>query len=203
MLITLKNGILGWGGSLVIASLCTFAQSGCSDSSSAPSGGDASTADVQADVEIDGMAEAGPPPPLGVPVATCEGCPVCGGVLGSATTGISYCTKTCTATADCPAGTACVMNTTSATLLDMQCIKTCTSSADCTAPFICRSDLLTPGSYCWSPFPAPLSGAGMDAAAPDSGLADTGAPPEDTGASSEAGAAPDGGPDAADAADGT
>lgn len=196
MVITLKKSSLGWGLGGLVVSLFVLGPSGCSSDSGSPSGGDASTADVQADV----MVEAGPPPPLGVPLTTCAGCRVCAGVLGSPTTGISYCTKDCTTTADCPTGTACVANTTSATLLDMQCIKTCTSNSDCGAPFICRSDLSTPGSYCWSPFPPP-GAAGPDAG--DAAVADTGV--VETGAPTEAGTPDSGAPDAqsgADAADG-
>ena len=47
-------------------------------------------------------------PQLGDPVASCDGCPVCGGALASATTGVSFCTKDCMSDTDCPTGTACV-----------------------------------------------------------------------------------------------
>jgi hypothetical protein len=179
MVITLKKASLGWGLGGLVVSLFALGPSGCSSDSASPTGGDASMADVQADGAVDD----GPPPPLGVPLPTCTGCPVCGGVLGSPTTGISYCTKDCTSNTDCPTGTACVANTNSPTVLDMQCIKTCASNSDCTAPFICRSDLGTPGSYCWSPFPAPDGGTTTDAgnAVPDAGVAETGAPPAEAG----------------------
>ena len=39
--------------------------------------------------------EAGPPPPLGVPVSSCAGLPVCGGVLGSPDAGSRYSHRTC------------------------------------------------------------------------------------------------------------
>ena len=195
MVITSKKSFLGWGLGGLVVSLFALGPSGCSSDSASPTGGDASTADVQADV----MVEAGLPPPLGVPVTTCAGCPVCAGVLGGPTTGISYCTQDCTTTADCPTGTACVANTNSAMFLDMQCIKTCASNSDCTTPFVCRSDLPTAGSYCWSPYPPPGNG-GADAG--DAAVADTGV--ETT---PEAGTPDSGAPDAqsdagADAADG-
>jgi hypothetical protein len=195
MVITSKKSSLGWGLGGLVVSLFALGSSGCSSDSASPTGGDASTADVQADV-----VEAGPPPPLGVPLSTCAGCPVCAGVLGSPTTGISYCTKDCTTTADCPTGTACVANTTSATLLDMQCIKTCATDSDCTTPFICRSDLSTAGSYCWSPFPPPGYG-GTDGG--DAAVADTGVPETTPEAGTPDSGAPDAQADAgADAADG-
>jgi hypothetical protein len=163
---------------------------GCSSSSGAPPGIDAS-ADV-------GPLSDAPTPPLGVPVSSCAGCPVCAGTLGSATTGISYCTVDCTSTADCPSGTGCVANATSDALSE-QCLATCQTSADCTAPFICRSDLATPGNYCWSPYPPPVDGGapagdggdagpgpGPDAASTDA-AADTGAV-GDTGAPTDASA---------------
>ena len=176
MVITLKKASLGWGLGGLIVSLFALGPSGCSSDSASPSG-DASTA------VADGAVDDGPAPPLGVPLPSCAGCPVCGGVLGSATTGISYCTKDCTANTDCPTGTACVANTNSPTALDMQCIKTCASNSDCTAPFICRSDLGTPGSYCWSPFPAPEGGMTMNAGnvVPEAGVAETGAPAVEAG----------------------
>lgn len=146
--------------------------SGCSDSSSGPSG-DASTADATADVE------AGPPPALGVPVPSCAGCPVCGGVLASATTGFTYCTQNCATNADCPTGTACA-TTVLSTGLSGQCLQSCTANADCQGGFICRTDLPSPGAFCWSPYPPPVVDAGQDAAsdanAGDAGTADTGAP---------------------------
>jgi hypothetical protein len=124
--------------------------------------------------------------------------------------GITYCTQTCKASADCPTGTACVANTTSSKILDMNCLKTCTGDSDCKSPFICRSDLPTPGNYCWSPYPPPSAG-GQDAAVVDAGAAETGSPADsgaqpDSGASPDSGAPPDSGalPDAAppDAGDG-
>jgi hypothetical protein len=196
MVITSKKSSLGWALGGLVVSLFALGPSGCSSDSASPTGGDASTADVQADV----MVEAGPPPPLGVPVSSCAGCPVCAGVLGSPTTGISYCTQDCTTTADCPTGTACVANTTSSTLLDMQCIKACASDSDCTTPFICRSDLPTAGSYCWSPFPPPGDG-GADGG--DAAVADTGVPETTPEAGTPDSGAPDAQADAgADAADG-
>jgi hypothetical protein len=203
MVITSKKASLGWGFGGLVVSLCAIAQMGCSDNNSTQAGGDAST---------DGVAEdgGGPPPPLGVPVASCAGCPVCGGVLGGPTTGITYCTQTCKASADCPTGTACVANTTSSMILDMNCLKTCTGDSDCKSPFICRSDLPTSGKYCWSPYPAPGAG-GQDAAVADAGAAETGSPadsgaqpdsgaPADSGTPADSGALPDAAP--ADAGDG-
>jgi hypothetical protein len=194
-----KNTVwIGGGLTALLVSLAALAQSGCSDSSSS-----STPADASADSSM--LTEAafdGPTPPLGVPVKDCTGCPVCGGVLGSPTTGISYCTQNCDAGSDCPMGTACVANQTSS-ILPMECIQSCTTSADCTAPFICRSDLSTPGSYCWTPFPPPAvqdSGTPVDAG--DAGVSD--ASPTDTGAPADTGS-PDGAPtDAAtgDAADG-
>jgi hypothetical protein len=136
--------------------LCTFGASGaigCSDSSSgsAPIGDASAIGDALA---TDGPAvavEAGPPP-LGVPIATCAGCAVCGGVLGSPTTGISYCTQDCTTDTDCPSGLGCVAALSSSQLSN-ECIKTCSSNTDCIAPFICRHDLPTAGNFCWSPYP--------------------------------------------------
>src|SRR5450432_1788478 len=100
MVFLTKKVCLGWGLGGLVVSLFALGQNGCSDDSATPSGGDAS-ADVQADV----LVEAGPPPPLGVPVTSCTGCPVCGGVLGSATTGITYCTQNCATNTDCPTAT--------------------------------------------------------------------------------------------------
>src|SRR5579859_2628416 len=107
MVITLKSASFGWG---LVVSLCVLGSNGCSGSSAQPAGGDASTPDA--------MVEAGPPP-LGVPVSSCAGCPVCGGVLSSPTTGISYCTQDCKMSADCPTGFGCVANENSTMLLDM------------------------------------------------------------------------------------
>ena len=193
MVITLKRASLGWGLGGLFVTLCALGQNGCSSDSAAPSGSDASTSDVVM------MGDDGAPPPLGVPLKSCAGCPVCGGVLTSATEGTSYCTQACKASSDCPMGTGCVPNTNSAMILDMQCLKTCTSDTDCTTPFICRSDLPTAGKYCWSPFPAvkPTTGGG-DAAAPDTGVAETGAP-VDSGATREAGQPEAAPPDAATA----
>ena len=204
MAIITKNTSLGWGLGGLVASLIAFVslgQSGCSDSSAAPSGTDAA-ADAVDDVQADALVEAGPPPPLGVPTASCAGCPVCGGVLGSPTTGISYCTIDCTTSTDCPTGTACVANT-STSLLSNECLATCTTSADCTAPFICRADLSTPGSYCWSPYPAPDGSVTPfpDASVSDAGVSDAGTP-ADTGAPSEAGVSDASPSDASDAGDG-
>jgi hypothetical protein len=140
--------LLGLGASSVFA--------GCSSSSNAP----AASSDASTD------AEAGPPSPLGVPVSNCNGCTVCGGVLGSPTTGISYCTADCTTDMDCPSGTGCTASPSSSSLSN-ECLKTCTSNTDCTSPFVCRTDLPTPGGFCWSPYPP--SDAGPDAAA-DAGV---------------------------------
>jgi hypothetical protein len=198
MVITLKKASLGWGFGGLVVSFCAVVQIGCSDNNSAQPRGDASTSDALGE---DG---GGPPPPLGVPVASCAGCPICGGVLGGPTTGITYCTQVCKASADCPTGTACVANTTSSMILDMNCLKTCTGDSDCKSPFICRSDFPTPGMYCWSPYPTP-SAAGPDAAVADTGAAETGAP-ADSGAQPDSGSPADSGtlPDAAppDAGDG-
>jgi hypothetical protein len=156
---------------------------GCSDSSGAPAtSSDASATEASV---VDG--QAGPPPPLGVPIAStrCASCNVCGGVLGSPTTGIAYCTQDCTTDADCPSGLGCVAALSTASLSN-ECIKKCASSSDCTAPFICRSDLPTPGSFCWSPYPPPKDAgppaidAGSDAG--PSGSTDAGdAGPADAG----------------------
>jgi hypothetical protein len=144
--------LLGLGASSVFA--------GCSSSSNAPA--------ASSDASTDG--QAGPPSPLGVPVSSCAGCTVCGGVLGSPTTGITYCTADCTTDTDCPSGTGCTASPSSSTLSN-ECLKTCTSNTDCTSPFVCRSDLPAPGSFCWSPYPPP-SDAGPDAA-PDAGAVTT------------------------------
>jgi hypothetical protein len=176
MLVITKKASLGRALTGLLVSLFALGAGGCSSTSDAPSGSDAS-ADVQADVVVD----AGPPPPLGVPVPSCAGCPVCDGILGSPTTGIFFCTKDCTA-ADCPTGTACVANPSS-TLLDKECLATCTSDGDCVAPFICRSDVPgSSGSYCWTPYPPPVEAGAPDAGPADSGPSDTGAPVADTGA---------------------
>ena len=168
----------------------SVAAAGCSASSSgATPSSDASTAD----------GEAGPPPPLGVPVASCAGCPVCGGVLGSATTGLTYCTQDCKTNADCPAGTGCVAALSSAALAS-ECIKTCTADSDCSGGFICRSDLPTAGSFCWSSYPPQVdagsradgaSEAGSDAApgSGDAGPADANRDVEADAAASDAVAA--------------
>ncbi len=194
----LTNNKAWFGGGLtaLLVTLAALAQGGCSDSSTA------TPADASADSSnADAQGEAGPAPPLGVPVSSCAGCPVCGGVLGSPTAGITYCTQNCDAGSDCPTGTACVPNQTSKFLLN-ECIRTCTSDTDCTAPFICRSDLVSPGSFCWSPYPAPAStqpDSGTTADAGDAGGPDAQTP--DTGAPVEAG--PDGAlTDAGDAGDG-
>jgi hypothetical protein len=180
MLVITKKASLGWGLAGLLVSLLALGASGCSSTSDAPSGSDAS-ADVQADVQADVVVDAGPPPPLGVPVSSCAGCPVCDGILGSATTGIFFCTKDCTAATDCPTGTTCVANPSSS-LLDDECLATCTSDSDCVAPFICRSDLPgTPGSFCWTPYPPPSEAGAPDAGPADSGPADTGAPAADAG----------------------
>jgi hypothetical protein len=206
MAVMTKKVCLGWGVGGLVLSVCALAATGCSDSSAGPSAGDAS---LDAPVEA-----AGPTPPLGVPVSSCAGCPVCGGVLGSATKGITYCTQDCTTNTDCPSGTGCVVNTTSPGLLN-ECLKTCTSDSDCTPfdnadtgapPFICRSDLGSPGNFCWSPFPPPMGPAvdAGDAAAPEeAGPVDAGTPPIDTGAPpSDSGGTDAALSDAADAAAG-
>ena len=172
---------------------------GCSDSAGAP-GADASTADV---------VEAGPPPPLGVPVSSCSGCPVCGGVLTGPDAGVGYCTQNCATNSDCPTGTACALAVLS-TGLAGQCLRSCTGDTDCQGGFICRSDLASPGQFCWSAFPPPAVDAGQDAAldassdanAGDTGAADTGAPDAGSDASPD-GEAPDAATaDAGDAAPG-
>jgi hypothetical protein len=185
-----KNTVwMGGGVTALLVSLAALAQVGCSDSSTS-----AAAADASADTSL-GTVEGGPP--IGVPIAVCTGCQVCGGVLGSPTTGISYCTLNCDSGADCPTGTACVANQTS-TILRNECIRTCTSAADCTAPFVCRSDLSTPGSYCWTPYPPPAGAdSGTPADAGDASVADAGSP-ADTGAPPDAGAPADtGAPDSA------
>jgi hypothetical protein len=183
-----KKAYLGWAVGGLVLSLAALGGTGCSDSSSGASAGDASVDDGAVDAA---------PPLLGVPVASCAACPsaVCAGVLGSATTGITYCTEVCTTNTDCPTGTACVANSTSKDLSD-NCLKICTGDADCPAPFICRPDLGSPGSYCWSPYPPvgseTLSDAG-DAAvaeAPDTGMSPSEAgTPTDSGVPSDSGAA--------------
>jgi hypothetical protein len=190
MAVMIKKACLGWGVGGLVLSVCALAATGCSSSSAGPSGADAS---------LDAPVEAGPTPPLGVPVASCAGCPVCGGVLGSATKGITYCTQDCTTNTDCPSGTGCVVNSTSPGLSN-ECLKTCTSDSDCTGfddpdtgapPFVCRSDLATPGSFCWSPYPPPDAGLVVDAggdAAAEAGPADAATPPSDTGAPADSGA---------------
>jgi hypothetical protein len=91
----------------------------------------------------------------------------------------------------------------------MQCLKTCASDTDCTTPFICRSDLPTPGKYCFSPWP-PISSetetdAG-DAAVVDTGVAEAGTPvdsgPSPEAATPEAGQPEAAAPDGGDAGDG-
>jgi hypothetical protein len=119
--------------------------------------------------------EAGPPPPLGVPVPSCAGCPTCGGVLSGPDSGLTYCTQACTTNADCPTGTGCVMNVISPTL-DDECLRTCATDTDCSGGFICRTDLGTPGGYCWSPYPPPV---------------DAGIPPVEAGADAEVDASAD------------
>jgi hypothetical protein len=192
MAVILKNAFLGWAVGGLVLSLVGPGITGCSDSSAGPSAGDASL--------VDGPVDAAPPP-LGVPVANCAACnsAVCGGVLGSATTGITYCTEVCTSNSDCPMGTGCVANSTSKALSN-NCLATCTADTDCTAPFICRSDLGSPGSYCWSPYP-PVGGATSDAgdaAVAEAGAPDTGTPPSEAGAPPDSGEPTDSG--AADAA---
>jgi hypothetical protein len=161
----------------LLVSLFALGGTGCSSSSSpAAPPSDASTApDV----------EAGPPSPLGVPVASCAGCAVlCGGVLATATTGFTFCTQDCTTNADCPSGTGCAADVLTSDLPDAsqlpnECLKTCTTDADCSGGFICRSDIATTGSFCWSPFPPPVdAGQGAGEAGPDAGTADAGTPGE-------------------------
>jgi hypothetical protein len=171
--------------SAVAVAVAGLAGAGCSASSGAP----ASNLDASADTSTFD----GPAPPLGVPVSSCNGCPVCGGVLASPTTGITYCTQDCTADTDCPSGTGCVAALSNAALAN-ECIKKCTTGADCSGGFICRSDLPTVGSFCWSSYPppadaGPVSEAGTDAGTADSGDAapaeagaDSGAPPSDAAA---------------------
>jgi hypothetical protein len=177
----------------VLVPLCAIAVAACSQSSGSGSPGDASA---------DALVEAGPPPPLGVPVASCTGCPVCGGVLGSPTTGLTYCTQDCTTNADCPNGTGCSVNAQTSQLPN-ECLATCTTNADCVSPFICRSDLGGPGNFCWSPYPPPVDAgpavpeAGPDAS-PDASDTDSSASeagPADAGATvtDASDAAPDGG----------
>jgi hypothetical protein len=195
MELTRNQSRIGGGLTALLVSLAAIAQSACSsDDSSNP--GDAS---ADSSMQVEAAVDAGPPPPLGVPVSSCAGCPVCGGVLGSPTTGITYCTQNCDAGTDCPTGLACVPNQTSMFLRN-ECIRTCTSNADCTAPFICRSDLVSPGSFCWSPYPTPAT---PTMPMPDAGTAADaadGAPPADTGAPDAGDGAPS---DAGDAGDGS
>jgi hypothetical protein len=202
MVITVKKMSLGWGLGGLVVCLWALGQNGCSSNSAAPTGGDASATDAL--IGDDAAAQ-----PLGVPVTSCAGCPVCGGVLTSATEGTSYCTQACSASMACPTGTGCVPNANSANLLDKQCLKTCTTDSDCTTPFICRSDLPAPGKFCFSKWP-PVSGttgtdAGDAAAVGDTGAAETGTP-VDAGApetgTPEAGQPEAAAPDGGDAGDG-
>ena len=182
-----KNQVrVGGGLAALMMSLAALAQSGCSSDNSA-------AADGGTDSSTEASAEAGPPAPLGVPLPTCSiaNCAVCAGVLGSPDAGITYCTQDCDSGADCPMGLACVANPTSS-FLNNQCIKTCTSNADCTAPFVCRSDLKTPGSYCFSPFPAPGTGQDSGTPVPDGGTPTPDAAP-DTGSSTPDSGPPDAG----------
>ena len=200
MAVILKNASLGWAVGGLVMSLSALGVTGCSDSSAGPSGGDASVADGAVDAA---------PPPFGVPVSDCTACisSICGGVLGSPDSGITYCTEVCTTTADCPMGTACVANSTSKDLSN-NCLKTCTGDTDCTAPFICRTDLGSPGSYCWSPYP-PLGTSTPDAGQTPDAAPDTGTTPSDAGAPLDSGEPSDSGladvtadvatPDASDA----
>jgi hypothetical protein len=179
---------------------------GCSSSSASPStGDDASTPDssvIDSGIVDTGIVDAAMPP-LGVPITTCAGCAVCGGLLLTATTGTNYCTVDCTTDSDCPAGsnTACIPNIMSAAA-NSECIRTCQADSDCTLPFVCRHDLPTAGGYCWSPYRetdaiTPFPDAGPDATtAPDSGTTpDAGPSPDaatDSGASTTGDAADDG-----------
>ncbi|HEX4447188.1 MAG TPA: hypothetical protein VH044_10645, partial [Polyangiaceae bacterium] len=146
------------------------------------------------------IAEAAPPP-LGVPVSSCAGCPVCGGILTGPDAGATYCTQPCSTSADCPTGTGCVMNVLTASL-DMNCLRTCTTDTDCAGGFICRSDLGTTGSYCWSPYPTPVdSGTPVADASTDAGVdaatADAGEPDATPDAATPDAATPDASSDAA------
>ncbi|HEX3769729.1 MAG TPA: hypothetical protein VHV30_02635 [Polyangiaceae bacterium] len=164
----------------------------CSSSSNSDNGGgDASTSDAGGEA---GM------PPIGVPLASCAGCPICGGALVTPDSGVSFCTVDCTTDSDCPAGsgTACIASINSPGMgLSNECIKTCSADGDCQSPFVCRHDLATPGGYCWSPYgetdaSTPIPEAGVDSGASDGGTPESGATPD-------SGAADSGGADAADA----
>jgi hypothetical protein len=166
---------------MIVGAAGSTAVAGCSSDSASPAGGgDASTVDAMSEASAHPNEAAAAPIPVGDPTTDCNACTVCGGVLLSATTGISYCTADCTTTADCPSGTACIPNITSA-VLGNQCIETCAADSDCTAPFVCRVDVPTPGGYCWSPYPPRTDAAtpfpveaGADAGADAGGLPDAG-----------------------------
>jgi hypothetical protein len=151
---------------------------GCSQSSggAVPADGSAPQADgpvSQADGPVSPAGD-GAVPQLGDPVTSCDGCPVCGGALASATTGVSFCTKDCTSDADCVTGTVCVQDPVSSQLTK-ECLKTCHANTDCSGIFVCRSDVAPGATICWSPYPPPKSAiadAGPDVT--DSGAPDTG-----------------------------
>ncbi len=178
---------------------------GCSDSSSgAEAGADGASPQDAATVEEAGIAppvEAGPQP-IGDPVASCGSCPVCGGALASATTGVSYCTQNCQTDSDCPKGTAC-MTDPIASALNKQCLKPCQANSDCAGIFICRSDIEDAGNVCWSPYPPPVAPdggtGGIDSGGADAGPGVDAAPEAGSDAASDSGLdAGATGPDASD-----
>jgi hypothetical protein len=183
-----------FAGTMAVAGALAFVACSSSSGGVTPGGSDAAS-----------DAPTGPVPAVGVSIAQCDPrCASCGGVLVSATTGVSFCTQSCTMTSDCPTGTACVSNILTSALMN-ECLRTCTTDADCaggTNQFVCRSDLGTPTPLCWTPYPPPaqdsgttVPDAGSDAAV-DSGNPDTGTP-VDSGSDASTDA---GGDDASDAA---
>jgi hypothetical protein len=174
----------GSAGALLFLAVWSSGLAGCSQSSSGSASGADASPISEAEAGSTPVADGGPPP-IGDPVASCNGCPLCGGVLASATTGVSYCTEDCTTSATCPTGTACLTDPMS-NQLSKQCLKTCAVDSDCSGVFVCRSDIEDAGSICWSPFPPRAGGPDASSVVADS-AAEDGAAALDAGVGSDAG----------------
>ncbi len=172
--LSLEAPVVSSAGALLCLVTSLSGAAGCSQSSSgAASGADAATTSNAEGGSTLGTDAASPSPSIGDPVASCDGCPVCGGTLASATTGVSYCTEDCTTSATCPTGTACLTDPVSSQL-SKQCLKTCAADSDCSGIFVCRSDIEDGGSVCWSPYPPRDAGTDASSAGADSGALDAG-----------------------------
>jgi hypothetical protein len=154
---------------------------GCSSSSSGSGPSDAATA-----IDFDAL------PPLGVAEPNCntKNCPLpaaCGGALLGPSTGISYCTLTCSTDKDCPSGTTCLIGKIRQ-LYGGHCLKSCTADTDCSGGFACDKAL----SVCWSPYNGADAvpdggGGGQDGAAETGSTSEGGSDAGTSEASAEAG----------------